>query len=753
MIQQNEVLLKLALSHERDDVFQGVINYLTTAIPGSGCSIFLVDPTTDELYLVKSSNIDESQWDKCRYKKGEGFTGWPFEHKELLYIPDESDSDYIRNIKPKPPNHMGTERGKVCETGLLGPFMAAPIKSGDYVIGVIRLPAIKGEKKEYTDSEQQLFLNFADSLAVTIEQANLKEKHKRLVESIAKMGEQLGVNNLLHHIVEDIPAIVGGGGCSIFLKADFPDKNGKIRFYLRASTSTKGSFMQLIDKYYYPVHGKGLTAWVATYGKSIRLNNIFDPKELEQFGVKEGVEAPVHENTPCEIVDNVGPFLAVPIFHEEETIGVIRIPRREGSKPFDLTDEKLLTAFANQLSYSITNFRNKTALEELKNIRTRDFSYKFCPKLIEYCKKISYISYADEIKKFLKFPEKRSTIDNAILDSLEDLWVKKYGEKYDFPLLKDFKSYEELLLELPKYRDHFIHQYQVFLLGSVIIDKLNELKYEYSTKNFSDYYNQSLHIQKNDVNIADSAWLITSTFHDIGYPIERSDDLFNNFFKKFMGFDENIVDKISLNKVISDHRYLKTIDQLCDFYSALEKRDLPWRYNPTGYYKISVMDKIKEGIISSLVNKNDHGVLASLILLHQSKPTKEEYSTIIYPSALAIALHDKLLFEIDKDIKFEINPLAFLLRYCDLVHEWGRDKKRTIEIPKLVEINVNYDEITKKINISTEIQMGNNILASGKQKEVQKVFSKLKSNEVTFSLIINNNYERYESDNWGQIKN
>jgi GAF domain-containing protein len=749
MKDQNEVLLKLALSHERDEVFQGVIDYLTTAIPGSGCSIFLVNPSTDELNLVKSSNIDRSLWDKCTYKKGEGFTGWPFKFKELLYIPDESDSEFIRNIKPESPIHRGAEKGKTCETEILGPFMAAPIKSGDYVIGVIRLPAIKGEKKEYSKNEQELFLNFARSLAETIEHANLKEKHKKLVESIAKMTEQLTSDNLLQQIVEDVPTIVGGGGCSIFLREDTPKRKDKVRFYLRASTSTEPTFKQLINKYYYPTGGQGVTSWVATYGKSISLEDINDPTELERKAAIQRVNVPFHVKTPCEIQD-VGPFLAVPIFQEEEVIGVIRIPRQIGSKPFDVNDETLLTVFANQLSYTLTNIRKKTTLEEFKTTRNNDFENKFSPKLIGKCRKISIIEYADEIRDFLNFPEKKSTIEEEIMNSLENLWVNKYGEKYDFPLLKDFKSYEELLLELPRYRDHFIHQYQVFLLGAYIIDRLYQLKLnpEYSSRSFADYYNQALNIQTTAGNIADSAWLITSTFHDVAYPIERSDELFNSFFSKFMDFDEKVVDKISLFKIISDHRYGKSIDQLCDFFIALEKGELPWKYNPSSLYNISVCDKIKEGIISSLVNKNDHGVLASLILLHQSKAGRDEYSSIIYPSALAIALHNTLLFDIDEEIKFEKNPLAFLLRYCDLIHEWGRDNAKTPEKPLLLDMNVDYDPTIKKIKVVTEIQLGSKWHASEKRKEAKRIFNKLKSNEIKFSLVINNNYEQVESYNW-----
>lgn len=742
-----EVLLKLAKTRERDEVFEVIINYLTSTIEGSGCSIFLVNPSTDELNMVASSHIPQEKWNKCTYKRDEGFTGWSFKHKKLLYIPDETDQDYINNIGPEPPVHMGENKGKPCETPSIGPFMAAPIISRDYVIGVIRLPMVRGKKKEFTPEEQKLFQTFAAILFESIESANLIEKQDKLIHTYADIGKADDLTELLNGVVKDIPDIVGGGGCSVFLFEGERTEEGKKKFILKASTSISEGFKTLIGTSYHYEGGElALTAWVATTGKPLRVDNVNDLGELNK-NRSTGDPEMIHSKKPCEIGD-VGPFLAAPIKDEDETIGVVRIPRREESKPFEKIDEELLVAFADQLSLTIGNIKKKKTIDDIRKKRAKEFETKFSTPLIDACKNVSKVDYAKEVKEFLEFPDKDENLDTEIMNSLEVLWCDKYGEKYNFPLLGDFSGYEKMLFELPRYRDHFIHQYQVFLLGTAIIDGLYKCSEEKNTKNFPHFYHESLNIKnKNDI-VADIAWLITSTFHDVAYPIEKSDELFNRFFDKFMDLGEKIVDRIGLEKVVSDGRYGKLIDQLCDFYLSVQNKKGPWKFDSANETNISIDNNFRWAFHRCLIKIRDHGILGSLILLHQSEAGKEEYSTIIYPSALAIALHNKLLFAVHGDITFEKNPLAFLLRYCDLVQEWGRGKKDVPETPTLEEIKVYYDDNDSKIHVRTKIRLGSKKIADDKAKEADMVFNKLKSNEIKFGFTIENNDRNFESEGY-----
>ena len=112
-----EVLLKLAETNEKNKVFELISKYLTDNIVGTACSIFLLDPTTDELKIVYSShNFSDVEKKEAVYKRQEGgFTIWPLENKKLLYIRDETDLVEMNNINPKP-THLGSKGGKPSET-------------------------------------------------------------------------------------------------------------------------------------------------------------------------------------------------------------------------------------------------------------------------------------------------------------------------------------------------------------------------------------------------------------------------------------------------------------------------------------------------------------------------------------------------------------------------------------------------------------------------------------------------------------
>ena len=372
-----DVLLAIATCRDQKKLFETIITYLTQSIPNAGCSIFEVDHSTHQLRMVASSSIREDQFVQCSYEAGEGFTGWVLQERKLLHIPFLNGDYDLNGIEPTP-IHRGTKENKPCETVSVGPFLAAPIMSKGYVIGVIRMPCTQSSKSEnneeeryrFSDKEVRLFEQFAERLSESMDLANQTKKQEQLVQTYSKLGELKQLEGL-NGIVQDIPKIVGGGGCSIFLKTETTDIGKKI-FVLRASTSATPEFQEFrkrTKEYRYEAKGSGLTAWVATTGLPIMVEDINNKDEIALL-VLDGYAAS-HDNGPCEIRD-VGPFLAVPIKFEDNTIGVIRIPRRKGSKPFETIDKTLLMAFADHLSLIIENINKKQAIEKLEMSQKRN---------------------------------------------------------------------------------------------------------------------------------------------------------------------------------------------------------------------------------------------------------------------------------------------------------------------------------------------------------------------------------------------
>lgn len=614
-----------------------------------------------------------------------------------------------------------------------------------YVLGVIRLPHVADGGTEFTEYEKRIFNYFAIRLSQSIENANIVKKYNNLVSIYRRIGhccEYDTTDNILDKLFEVVrfmPEIVGGGYCTIFtIESEM--------VIPQATTSTSKPFLEIVKRsrsgtYLYDIKGPGLTSWVARNKKPIRIDNISNEKEIRKIDPDLIALRPVVEIE----YDDVGPFLAVPIIRDGNSVGVIRVLRRKGARPFKSMDETLLTGSAELLSLVLSNIIRNKEFSIRQSKATEQWLSIFSSELVNKGIIVKEISYAHEINDFFNTPVS-GEISEKIKDSLDNLWKKDYGMSKSISLLSDFKNYEDMLLELPGYRDHFIHQFQVFILGAIIIDDIYKIGKEKNKKSFLDFYSSAIKEPGLTKQHADFAWLIASSFHDIAYPIEKSDKIFDKFFSNFMGIEESVIQGIRLEYIIYDSGYQRLIDNLADFYVSLQNTGKGWAFNGNDNRSINVDACFNEALWRNLLKKRDHGVLGALILLHQSLSDSgtRHFSTVIYPAALAIALHGKLLLELQEDIVFEQNPLAFLLRFCDLSQEWGRGNA-IIGNPNLSKIDVNYNESDNMIHVRVEISLGNAHAALKKEIEARDVFGRLFSRDMVFELKINDTGKEYSS--------
>ena len=112
--------------------------------------------------------------------------------------------------------------------------------------------------------------------------------------------------------------------------------------------------------------------------------------------------------------------------------------------------------------------------------------------------------------------EKRHVFD-IVLDYISELWEDRLGLKY--PEIQ--RHLEEILLRDNKYRDHFVHQFQVFLMGAFILEKM------YDTKGFEKILNSFNTDYKCKI---EDAWLAASTYHDFNYGLQNFDIWLLQFF-------------------------------------------------------------------------------------------------------------------------------------------------------------------------------------------------------------------------------
>ncbi len=146
---------------------------------------------------------------------------------------------------------------------------------------------------------------------------------------------------------------LGAGGCSIFLRDDITG-----RYVLRGTTGLlEGAKMPAERVEYEP--GEGLTGWIASHGKPLRIANVRDNGELRRIA-----EDLVWSKKYSEISAKPGQaYIGVPILsfplsegrQREVVLGVLRVSGKAEGEQFDAQDEALLSHVAAMVSIAIEN--------------------------------------------------------------------------------------------------------------------------------------------------------------------------------------------------------------------------------------------------------------------------------------------------------------------------------------------------------------------------------------------------------------
>jgi len=406
-------------------------------------------------------------------------------------------------------------------------------------------------------------------------------------------------------------------------------------------------------------------------------------------------------------------------------------------------------------------------------------SFILIDKLVELKK----IHYKDKLIKLANSYRKESLPDFEIASNyITDLWGNYLGLKY--PSIQ--KRAENILQRNKNYREHFVHQFQVFLIGAYILDSV----YDEVAAKFEE---------NNNCKIED-VWLAASTFHDFSYGLQKFDTWLMEFFEDILRIKNNQTKK-DLNLLNLDaamiretlYDQIKKIVNKIDSYSKKENSiDTSTRF----FYEKAVRDR-------------NHGVLSAITLLKLFEESEESDNKIkeqgIIEAATAIACHDEDIWEalsgcqgysrshkdlpanakdcskqcrrkdilwptkrikileerisfnnpdlngsdatcevwereimsrrILSEIKFKDNPILFLLIFCDTIQDEGRVSSTDSLIPNDRSVLDNVSIINNG-NIQIKISLKSaEKYAKDKESEIERVAWMLK--DPRFSISIN----------------
>jgi len=298
-----------------------------------------------------------------------------------------------------------------------------------------------------------------------------------------------------------------------------------------------------------------------------------------------------------------------------------------------------------------------------------------------------------------------------VLSCITELWVDSSKNPSIF---KEARDFEPILQRMPYYRDHFIHSFNVFVLGYYVINRLKEIV-------------PGLDLTSNDYNLS---WMLASTFHDVAYPIQEMESWLNELFERFLGvnpyFHYSIMQVIPM--VYTD--FMRMISRWHKFPIQ----------GPLGGEDLLKLDWTFYNEIASKLVEKDHGVIGALMLTHLLA-VKEGFATdrkwdFLYnhlPACHAISLHHLPSIPVE----FLKHPLAFVLVLCDELQDWGRPSSR--KTPDLIELKD--ISITKMDTLAIQIEIES---SANRKKELEEVIARrLQDNAI--KIII----QAVEgSDNW-----
>ncbi len=301
-----------------------------------------------------------------------------------------------------------------------------------------------------------------------------------------------------------------------------------------------------------------------------------------------------------------------------------------------------------------------------RSVSTRDPDRSINKGLINKMSELENLSYKDILIDFSKRYHTSNDNDYEIaLKITEKLW----GE-YDLEYPRLFKDFEDVLKLEPKYREHFLHSFQIFLFGAYVIDNLyGEIK----NSGYSDKFGDRI----------EDAWLLAATYHDYTYMIQNFNSWTERFFNLALFVKENPA-SLDLTKCFIEEEYMlktKTLAGLLDIkvdqvaLSFLHEKVFHERNHAIisalslmKYYDIKSSDK-SPGFSINVINS-----AAKAIALH-------DYKIWSHISGIAVDDEDDLIgknFKTKKfieEIHFIADPVTFLLNLGDNLQEEGRENQ------------------------------------------------------------------------------
>ncbi|WP_303805219.1 hypothetical protein [Ruminococcus flavefaciens] len=366
--------------------------------------------------------------------------------------------------------------------------------------------------------------------------------------------------------------------------------------------------------------------------------------------------------------------------------------------------------------------------------------------------------------KCLRFFDKREPfIENAEKNPLA------YGTEELYEYFDKYINFESVLYGSAKYyRDHVIHMFRVWMLGiHCLLDK-NESD---NNKIYLDDISLGTDSNGEEINVTPlekiSIWTLIALTHDLGYPLEKSQQIIektksmmSSFVSNpilsldlsFSGVQNNMNDFV-LRFISSKMNNANTKCPKDDTSTASDK--FVARLQPKYYYKFQ-----------KSLEKNEHGVISALVIyklliyfLESDFNINEDYE-FDQEDSRQFYIRREILRSISahtcRDIyHLDMNNFAFFLIVIDDSQDWGRKSQSELYVDKTVEYEFGDVVLTKNQGKSDEKECIINETFSfpkidhsqlDSEKDIKNLFNRLKMQFKTYNMIFRDGQDTSKRD-------
>ena len=324
---------KLCVLDTLDDVLDALLDMVLELMGADRCSIFLNDPSTNELYTrVAKGDLKH----EIRILNTQGIAGYCFTNKEPMIVHDvKKDSRFLSSVD--------SETGYTTKNILCIPI----INPKNQIIGVVEvLNKLKGRfVKKDLEILSSVFYYSSHILQSHqfVEAINIEQQKKiELLNIVSEMSSEIKISSLLQKVMSEVTRMLNADRSTLFL---YDEKNKQLWSEVAQGLST--------SEIRFPSH-LGIAGAVFQSGQAINIPYAYaDLRFNPDFDRKTGFFT--------------RSILCVPIVNQHgETIGVTQVLNKHNGV-FTDDDEFRLKAFSAKIASSLQNADLFAKEQNLKN--------------------------------------------------------------------------------------------------------------------------------------------------------------------------------------------------------------------------------------------------------------------------------------------------------------------------------------------------------------------------------------------------